>query len=136
MRIVVTGGRKFTDKSVIHGCLDYINSLVKITAVRHGNANGVDKICGEWARVNNIKEEIYTPEWDDLTKTDAVIKVSNNGKQYNAKAGHDRNQKMLDDTPAPNLCVPFPGGTGTKDMIKRMYKSGIPVYEVIKNVRI
>lgn len=132
MRIVVTGGREFTDKSIIHGCLDYINSLRKITCVRHGGANGVDKICGEWAKNNSIAEEIYHPDWHNFHSPDAVVKISPTGNKYNAKAGHDRNQKMLDDTPIPDLCVPFPGGRGTKDMLKRMLKSGIPVYEVIK----
>lgn len=136
MRIVVTGGRDFKDRCIIHGCLDYIHSLKTITAIRHGNANGVDKICGEWARINHIVEEICEPDWDDISKPDAIIKETSSGKKYNAKAGHDRNQSMLDQLPKPDLCVPFPGGAGTKDMLKRMHKSGIPVYEVINNVRI
>lgn len=132
MRIVVTGGRNFTDRSIIHGCLDFIHSIKAITVVRHGNANGVDKLCGEWARINNIKEEVYIPDWNNINKPDAVIKISNNGNKYNAKAGHDRNELMLNDVPIPDLCVPFPGGHGTKDMLNRMLKSGIPIYEVIK----
>lgn len=132
MRIVVTGGRNFTDRSVIHGCLDFIHRLKPITVVRHGDAKGVDQICGDWAKLNGLIEEVYIPDWGDVTKPDTVIKVSRSGKQYNAKAGHDRNQLMLDQFPKPDLCVPFPGGAGTKDMLKRMYKSGIPVYEVIK----
>ena len=58
---------------------------------------------------------VYVPqgEWDELGK----------------KAGPLRNQRMLDEG-KPNLVVAFPGGGGTKDMVRRAVKARVPIHEV------
>ena len=40
-----------------------------------------------------------------------------------------RNQRMLDEG-KPDLVVAFPGGGGTKDMVRRAVKAGVPIHEV------
>ena len=45
------------------------------------------------------------------------------------KAGPLRNQRMLDEG-KPDLVVAFPGGGGTKDMVRRSVKAGVPIHEV------
>ena len=52
-------------------------------------------------------------EWDELGK----------------KAGPLRNQRMLEEG-KPELVVAFPGGGGTKDMVRRAVKAGVSVHEV------
>jgi hypothetical protein len=45
------------------------------------------------------------------------------------KAGPLPNQRMLDEG-KPDLVVAFPGAGGTKDMVRRAVKAGVPVHEV------
>lgn len=51
------------------------------------------------------------------------------GRPYNAKAGPDRNQRMIDEG-RPDLVVAFPGGRGTADMIRRATEAGIEVFRI------
>jgi len=57
--------------------------------------------------------ELPQGEWDELGK----------------KAGPLRNQRMLDEG-KPDLVVAFPGGGGTKDMVRRAVKAGVAIHEV------
>jgi hypothetical protein len=45
------------------------------------------------------------------------------------KAGPLRNYQMLEEG-KPDLVVAFPGGGGTKDMVRRAVKAGVSVHEV------
>ena len=45
------------------------------------------------------------------------------------KLAHCCNQRMLDEG-KPDLVVAFPGAGGTKDMVRRAVKAGVPVHEV------
>lgn len=74
----------------------------------------------------NIKEEPYPADWNDLTQTDALIRVRRDGKRYDAKAGFRRNQRMIDDG-KPTLVAAFPGGDGTADMVRRARQAGLHV---------
>jgi hypothetical protein len=44
-------------------------------------------------------------------------------------AGPLRNQRMLDEG-KPDLVVAFPGGGGTKDIVRRAVKAGLALHEV------
>jgi hypothetical protein len=67
-----------------------------------------------WCRgVPRKPYEVTQGEWDELGK----------------KAGPLRNQRMLDEG-KPDLVVAFPGGGGTKDMVRRAVKAGVSVHEV------
>ena len=54
--------------------------------------------------------DFASPQWDELGK----------------KAGPLRNQRMLDDG-KPDMVVAFPGGGGTKDMVRRAAKAGVAI---------
>jgi len=129
--IVVTGGRKFTDRAAIYGALDVLHSNYPITVLRHGAAAGVDSICGQWAIDNGVTVDAKPADWKNLNAKGAVIRRNVNG-EYNARAGHDRNQSMLDDDPKPDYGVVFPGGSGTADMFDRMTKAGLTIWEPYK----
>lgn len=108
MRVLVCGGRRYSDKSRLFAALDALP--VKPTVIIHGGACGADTLAGTWARCRGIYEVRVPADW-------SLGKV----------AGHLRNQKMLDEQ-APDYCVAFPGGRGTDDMVKRCKRAGLPVW--------
>lgn len=128
IRLVVTGGRNFTFRDSIFAALDHLHNLYPIISLREGGASGVDRICGEWAELRGIEHESCPADWSNISVPGAVVKYGKQGA-YNARAGHDRNQSMLDAFPLPTYGISFPGGSGTADMTKRMKDAGIPVWE-------
>ena len=127
MIVVVTGGRNFNDRGRVWAALDSVHSMYQITELVEGEASGVDRLCAEWAVVNGVKCRRCPADWKNLDAPGAVVKQGAYGP-YNAAAGHSRNQAMLDTAPCPVYGIVFPGGAGTRDMHKRMLKTGIAVY--------
>jgi hypothetical protein len=137
MKLLVCGGRTYEDKDHLFFTLDLIHDLMEVTMIIHGDAGkfydypdsysvepgtlpgfwvGADKLAGQWAQERGIIEQFYKPNWT----------------MYGKKAGPVRNQQMLDEQ-HPDLVVAFPGGRGTKDMVKRAREGGYRVYEVGEN---
>jgi hypothetical protein len=116
MRVLVCGGREFDDVGLMISILDRLHTEKFFTVLIHGNARGADSMADSWAWRRGVPREPYKVtqgEWDELGK----------------KAGPLRNQRMLDEC-KPDLVVAFPGGGGTKDMVKRAVKAGVPAHEV------
>lgn len=110
-RVLVCGGRDFTDESAM------INALMRIeeehgpfSLVIHGGARGADTLAGRWASMEKIKVHVFPANW----------------KRDGKAAGPIRNQRMLDEG-APDLVVAFPGGRGTADMVRRATAHGVKV---------
>lgn len=123
-RILVTGGRKYSNKEFVHKILN--NFLAKGPFILiHGDADGLDALAKEWAIENNVEQIPYPALWKDFTQTPCNIKYGQFGK-YNCLAGFNRNEQMLKEG-KPNLCLAFPGGKGTADMKKRCKKSNVLV---------
>lgn len=61
MLLVVTGGRDFKNVEYIYAQLDKLHMQRRITTLRHGDADGVDRICAHWAERNGIKTEAFQP---------------------------------------------------------------------------
>lgn len=127
MIVVVTGGRDFTDRDAVWAALTALHAQHPITELIEGEASGVDTLCREWAEIYNIPVRRCPADWSDLTVPGAVIKQGKHGP-YNAVAGHQRNQSMLEGEPRPTYGVVFPGGRGTADMHRRMLKAGLTVW--------
>lgn len=108
MRVLVCGGRDFSDFGLLCEVLDE----VKPTYLIHGNARGADTLAGQWAFMRGVRGIACPANW------------ARDGK----RAGPLRNQRMLGQ--APDLVVAFPGGRGTADMVARARKAGVPVREV------
>lgn len=125
MLLVVTGGRDFKHVEYIYSQLDKLHMQRRITTLRHGDADGVDRICAHWAERNGIKTEAFPAQWDNLSLPNTKIRYNAKGA-YNAQAGSYRNQLMLDTDPKPDHAIVFPGGAGTMDMYRRIKASGIP----------
>jgi hypothetical protein len=100
MRILVCGGRDFTDTELIYNTLDKLDKQILIDIVIEGDARGVDRIAGYWARKNHKKNIKYRADWAAFGK----------------RAGFLRNIQMLEEG-RPDIVVAFPGGRGTAHMV-------------------
>ena len=107
MRLLVSGGRDFGDVEFIVVQLNKLHKSRGITELVHGAARGVDTICAFWAEEVGVKPvPVPVESWtDDLGRKDM-------------KAGHRRNQRMIDEF-RPDGLFAFPGGGGTADMVER-----------------
>lgn len=107
-KVLVTGGRDFTDEALVHSVLNAINPDIVV----QGEARGVDTFAKTWAKKNNKKVICYDPDWKNISNPDAKIKYNNYGA-YDANAGLRRNILMLEENP-DSLVIAFEGGTGTE----------------------
>lgn len=112
IKVIVCGGRNYLDREKVYHTLDLIHKRKPISWIVHGGARGADSIASEWAKEREIPEIVYLPEW---------------GK-YGNSAGPVRNGKMAED--GADLCVAFPGGSGTQDMISKASIRGIEVIRI------
>lgn len=102
MRVLVCGGRDFTDAALVDKVLSRAHARRPIAAIIQGGARGADQLAAEWARNHQVPVETFNADW----------------KTYGKGAGMIRNQRMLDDA-APDYVVALPGGRGTADMVAR-----------------
>lgn len=120
MKVLVCGGRKFSDRDLLYKVLNVIHNGVKggITTIIHGGATGADSIAGDWS-VNVLKKEaeVYLANWN----------------MHKTAAGPIRNRKMLKEG-KPDIVVAFPGGSGTSDMIKIATAAGVKVFDIEKKL--
>jgi hypothetical protein len=112
MRILVTGGRDFTDKDLVDATLDRLHAERKFTLVIHGAARGADWLAEEWARAKGVETLPCPANW----------------RRYGRGAGSVRNQKMVE--LKPELVVAFPGGSGTAHVVELARHAGIEVIVV------
>lgn len=128
MKVLIFGGRDFNDQSLMQYHLDQFYMMHGfITCVVHGDATGADKMGAMFARNwFGIPDLPFPADWKNIDVPGAVIKTNRFG-QYNAVAGHQRNQKMIDEG-KPDWGMGFPGGTGTADMAARLDRAGIPIW--------
>lgn len=122
MKVLVCGGRDYSDREVVYAHLDGLLAKVveagdRLTVI-HGHARGADELADDWAR----------------EKIASYVRVSIHGfradwTKHGRAAGPIRNQRMLDEG-KPDLVVAFPGGKGTADMVRRAREAGVEVVEV------
>lgn len=129
MKVLVCGGRYYNDRHRGYKMLSDYHNKHDITEIIQGGALGADNIASDWADRHGIKNTEFRPDWNDLTAPGAVIRINKYGRRYNAKAGFDRNQRMLK-IGKPDLVIAFPGGNGTADMVARARAADIDVIEI------
>lgn len=112
MRLLVCGGREYTDEATLTRVLDAVARKHNIECVIHGDARGADRMAGAWAEKRGI----------------LVVKFPANWKKYGDGAGPIRNQQMID-TGKPTAVIAFPGKIGTPNMITKAKAAGIKVWE-------
>jgi YspA, cpYpsA-related SLOG family len=113
MRILVCGGRDYSDGRALKEALDAIHAERPVTRLIHGAARGADSLAAGWARSRGIPALRFPADW----------------KKDGKAAGFIRNTKMLREG-LPELVVAFPGGKGTAHMVKLARDAGVAVLEV------
>lgn len=124
LKTIVAGSRGITDYNLI--CAAIKESGFEISEVVSGKAKGVDSLGERWAKENDTPIKDFPAKWDDLSHPDAVIKTNSSGRQYDALAGHRRNQEMADYAEA--LIAITNGSSGAADMIERAKKKGLTIF--------
>lgn len=115
-RVLVCGGRDFTQSAELYRYLDILHQRDEIDVVIEGDARGADRMAGYWAQtrhITNLKFAIEQEDWD----------------KYGKGAGHRRNTRMLVEG-KPDLVIAFPGGRGTANMVRQAKEAGVEVIEV------
>jgi len=113
MRVLVCGGRDFTDARLLNRTLDQLHFKTPITLLIHGMARGADTLADEWAWARKIPVKKFPADW---------IRHKN-------RAGPIRNKEMLVEA-KPELVVAFRGGAGTSDMMAQARRAGVEVREI------
>lgn len=123
LRVIVCGGRRFNDPSLIWRTLDnvhagdYNGEHIKLVIdgasdETTGPYTGADYWAHQWACARDVP----------------TIRQHANWKAHGRAAGPIRNGDML--ALAPDLVIAFPGGNGTRDMMARAALAGVPVMQV------
>lgn len=112
MKVLVCGGRNYSDEQAVFDFLDTFND--QITSVVVGGAQGVDGMAAKWALKNLKDVYIYVAEWE----------------KYGKRAGPIRNAKMLEKHPDIEHIIAFPGGRGTADMVRQGKNKNISILEI------
>lgn len=114
IRVLVCGGRDFSNKHQLYTELDRIHAETPISCIIEGGAAGADYLAARWSVRANLNDHArYPADWT----------------MHGRAAGPIRNQRMLDEG-KPDLVVAFPGGRGTADMVRRAEKAGVPVVRI------
>lgn len=114
VRLLVCGGRDYSDKARVYHALDKIMVRWQIVVLMHGGAKGADALADQWADDRCIATMIFPVN-------DGQWRLLGN------KAGPLRNARMLRDG-RPTAVVALPGGRGTAGMCKLAEDAGVPVW--------
>jgi hypothetical protein len=110
MKILVCGGRHYSDYKKVKAVLDE----QPITTIVHGDQSGADALADKYGKEKDIPVKRYPADWIPLGRA----------------AGPIRNKKMLD-MENPDMVIAFPGGPGTRNMVKQAQQRNIKVIEVL-----
>ena len=122
MRVLVCGGRDFTNKELLFNTLWNLMDQRKTEeyvctdeyTIIHGDAKGADSLADLFAYTYGTNLDVYPADWNT----------------YGKAAGAIRNKQMLEEG-KPDLVIAFPGGKGTANMVKLALEAGIEVMQVI-----
>ncbi len=135
MRVLVCGDRDWDDAYVIHNILTGIAFEVdEPLTIIQGMAKGADSIANQWAETwykTQIREGQPRPGMADVTNDPYPA----DWETHHRAAGPIRNQKMLVEG-KPDVVYAFHSdighSRGTRDMVNRAVKAGVPTYVISK----
>lgn len=113
MRVLVCGGRDYSDRFRLFAVLDKYHDAAGISVIIEGGARGADDLAAKWAGSWGIAVEEYAADWEC----------------FGSFAGPMRNKIMLAEG-KPDVVIAFPGGKGTADMIRKARRAGVEVVEI------
>lgn len=128
MRVLITGDREWKDASKVRRVLLALQAVTRDVIIVHGGARGADSIAGIIAEelFGPSRVECYPAEWT----------------KYGKSAGPRRNQQMLTESirkaeidghrleHAVAFHSDLEHSKGTKDMVSRLDRAGIPVLKI------
>ena len=112
-RIIVTGSRSFSDKTLLDRALDSAQYYFEDMVVVHGGASGADALAEQWCQAHGVPSEPHPADWDTYGKSAGPIR-----KRQMAALGAVFGVAFLDDSEC----------RGTKNCIREMEAVGIPVH--------
>lgn len=118
-RVLVTGGRNFTDRPAMFRALDTLAQLFGPLFIIEGAARGADAAAARWAECRS----------SDPAVCSGRVTVPADWSRHGKRAGPIRNTEMLV-LHRPNIVLAAPGGTGTADMVRKAKAAGLPVYDL------
>jgi hypothetical protein len=135
MKVIIAGSRKLPLRHnkiwLVADAVQKSGWAFQISEVFCGGARGIDLAGRQWAEDYGIPVRMFNADWEDLDAPICLVKKRDGGgKEYNALAGHTRNQEMADKADA--LILVWDGkSTGSSDMLKRAKAKGLKIYEYI-----
>ncbi len=124
MRLLVCGGRDFTDRERVFAMLDKMHAKHGITTIIEGGQRTRDPVSGNF--VGGADWFANQWAWDNRL---GLLKFDADWAAHGKAAGPIRNQRMIDDG-KPTHCLAFPGGRGTANMVALAKAAGVPTHEV------
>jgi YspA, cpYpsA-related SLOG family len=115
MRVLVCGGRAYTDRDELYAELDRLHAEYVFTTLFAGGAGGADALSLEWAQARGIATQAFRAEWGTFGRT--------------GRAGPLRNARILAES-RPDIVIAFPGGRDTANMVKQAKAAGVWVLTV------
>ncbi len=112
MKVLVCGGRRFSDRHLLFRVMDALHKEHRVTLVIHGAQRGADNIAERWARERELPFVGVPAKWTVL----------------GTQAGPTRNRFMVTEW-KPDLVIAFPGNRGTRNMVAVANEMGIPVIQ-------
>lgn len=112
MRLLVCGGRDFTDRALLVREMNALATEQRPSVVIHGAARGADTMAGLIAEQAGIPVERYP--------------VDNAIDGPWPAAGMNRNRRMLEAS-KPDVVLAMPGGRGTAGMVRIARAAGVRV---------
>lgn len=110
MKVIVSGGRNFSDRRRL---IEVLDSLRPIDLIIQGGASGADLMAREYAEARNIEVQTFHANWNEHGKS----------------AGPRRNRSMCEKN-KDATAVFFEGGAGTKNCLMNALDLGLRVIDV------
>lgn len=120
MRVLVCGGREYTDVARLWRVLDNIDAETRISCVIDGAS---DDVTGPY-----VGADYWGHQWA-LARGKSTIRQHAKWSELGRAAGPIRNYEMIS-LYKPDLCVAAPGGHGTADMLGKCERAGVEVFQV------
>lgn len=142
MKVIIAGTEEFTDKEFLfQSCLDIIAKEQyereipnkELGFVSGHNPRGGDYYGEQFAKKYGFSPKLFPADWNNMSEQPCLPKNGFYGL-YNALAGHNRNQRMIDHV-AENgggilIAFRINNSPGTTDVIKRAKKAGIKIFQI------
>lgn len=119
MRVLVCGGRSYTNWLKVYTTLDALLEEHGHLTVIHGGSSGADTLASQWCAKRSYRHPKKITE----------IREPADWVKHGKAAGPIRNARMLAEH-APELVVAFPGDRGTADMVRKALEAGVEVREI------